>query len=190
MAQPQTNGMMQMLDPFGIWKQTRDATLDMWSKTLIDMVQSDAYARSSGMLLDQILGPAQPVQDAVQKAMTYTLAYLNMPTRDEVMTLAERLINIETRLDDLDGKTSDMREEDRERALTLEDRLGKLEERIAANSGARESREPDRNLDRVLNTLMTRLDGLEAAIVASRAGSGAPEPPAETEPERKTPGRK
>lgn len=190
MAQPQTTGMMQMLDPFGLWKQTRDATLETWSKIMIDMVQSDEYARSTGMLLDQALGMAQPVQDAVQKSMTYTLAYLNMPTRDEIMTLAERLINIETRLDDLDAKTSDMRDEDKDRALMLEDRLGKLEERIAANAGAKESREPDRNLDRVLNTLMTRLDGLEAAIVASRAGSGAPEPPAETEPERKTPGRK
>ena len=69
MAQPQTNGLMDLLDPFGIWKQTRDSTLDSWSKIMIDLVQSDAYARSSGMLLDQMLGPAQPVQDMVQKRL-------------------------------------------------------------------------------------------------------------------------
>ena len=40
-----------------------------------------------------------------------------------------------------------------------------------------EIRSIDRNLDKVLNTLMTRLEGLEAAILAAREGSSEPKPP-------------
>jgi hypothetical protein len=36
--------------------------------------------------------------------MTQVLTNLNMPTRDDVTRLAERLTNIETRLDDLEAK--------------------------------------------------------------------------------------
>src|SRR6266496_3651201 len=154
MAQPQTDGMMRMLDPFGIWKTYRDTTLEGWSKIMIDMVNSEEYARSTGTMLDQYLSMSQPVQDAVQKNMTMALAYLNMPTRDEVLSVAERLVNIETRLDDLDAETSYMRDDYRE-----------------------EFRNVDRSLDKVLNTLITRLDKLEAAISTPRESAGAkPEP--------------
>ena len=143
MAQQQTDGLMQMLDPFGFWKTYRTATLDAWSQPMIDSLNSEEFARIAGTILDQYLGMAQPVQDTVQKTMTYTLAYLNMPTRDEVTSLAERLVNIETRLDDLDAKTSDMRDE---------------------TALAKDVRAVDRSLDKVLSTLMTRLDALEAKL--------------------------
>jgi uncharacterized coiled-coil protein SlyX len=36
--------------------------------------------------------------------MTQTLSMLNMPSRAEVISIAERLVNVEMRLDDLDAK--------------------------------------------------------------------------------------
>jgi hypothetical protein len=192
MAQAQTDNMMQMLDPFGIWKKTRDSMLDAWSKPMMEFAQSDAFVEAAGTLLEQTLGWAQPMQDTVQKSMAYTLAYLNMPTRDEIMSQAERLINIERRLDDLDAKTSDMRDEDRRDLRALERRLNRVEENITASieTTAKESRGVDRSLERMLNTLMARLDTLEAALTAARTDTGAPEPPAETEPEQKPPRKK
>jgi len=193
MAQPQTDGMMQMLDPFGFWKTSRDATLESLSKMMIDMVNSDEYARSTGMLLDQYLAMSQPLQDAVQKAMTSSLAYLNMPTRAEVISLAEQLVNIETRLDDLDAKTSDMREDSRTESRTIANRMNKVEETIAASEEtvAKEIRAVDRSLDKVLSTIMARLDGLEAAALPARDGrrtevaATKPEPKAEAKVEAK-----
>jgi len=41
--------------------------------------------------------------------MTRTLALLNMPTRSDVSSLAERLTNIELRLDDLDARLDEIR---------------------------------------------------------------------------------
>src|SRR6476620_4037564 len=155
MAQPQTDGMTQMLDPFGLWKSSRETMLEAWSKMMIDMVNSDEYARSTGMMLDQYLSLSQPVQDAVQKAMTGTLAYLNMPTRAEVISLAEQQVNIETRLDDLDAKTSDMRDDYRKEFRSAERRGDKVEDRIGTSAEAltKEFRSVERSLDKVLNTL-------------------------------------
>jgi len=152
MAQPQTSAVMQMLDPFGFWKTSREATLEAWSKLMIDAVNSDEYAQVTGKLLDQYLSMTQPVQDMVQKTMTYSLAYLNMPTRDEVISLAERLVNIERRLDDLDDQTYDMHGEDRKGIEHIE-----------------------RSLDEVLKTLVARLDKLEATI-APKQESAPPKP--------------
>ena len=40
----------------------------------------------------------------MEDSMAQTLAQLNFPTRDDVTRIAERLTNIEMRLDDLDTK--------------------------------------------------------------------------------------
>ena len=55
-------------------------------------------------MLDVWLSNSAPFRKVIEKAMTQALANLNMPSRDDVTRLAERLTNIEMRLDDLDAK--------------------------------------------------------------------------------------
>jgi len=43
-------------------------------------------------------------REAVEKAMLKTLEQLAMPTRNDIISIAERMTNIEMRLDDLDAK--------------------------------------------------------------------------------------
>lgn len=189
MAQPQTDGIMSMLDPFGFWKMYRETTLEAWSKYMIDTVNSEDYAKFTGVLLDQTLSVTQPVQDAVQKSMTSSLAYLNMPTRDEVLSVAERMINVEKRLDDLDNQTYDMHEEDQKLLRATERRIDKVESIIAASEEtvAKELRGVDRSVDKALSTIMARLDQLEAAVARTRnAATEKPQSKAETEREGKT----
>ena len=93
-----------LMDPFGFWKTTRDANLEAWSKLMIDIVNSNEYARATGMALEQVLETSQPLRDALEQSMTRTLSLLNMPSRAEVISIAERLVNVEMRLDDLDAK--------------------------------------------------------------------------------------
>ena len=97
-----------LLDPFGVWKQARDANLDAWSKVMIDFVNSDAYARASGQILDQYLLASRPFQQTLEKVMSATLPTLNMPSRTELASIAERLVSVEMRLDDLDFKISQL----------------------------------------------------------------------------------
>jgi polyhydroxyalkanoic acid synthase PhaR subunit len=91
-------------DPMGAWRSARDAYVDAWSRSMVDFVNSEAYAEATGRLLDTYLTMSAPFRKAMESTMTQVLTQLNMPTRGDVTTLAERLINIEMRLDDLDAR--------------------------------------------------------------------------------------
>ncbi len=90
------------IDPFGAWRGMRDAGLESWSKSMIELVNSDAFAQRQAAVLDAYLTSSAPLQQALQQAMTRVLTQLNMPTRSDVIGLSERLTNIELRLDDLE----------------------------------------------------------------------------------------
>lgn len=107
------------LDPFGTmtslwetnlknWKSMRDSSMDSWSKMMIDTVNSDEYSHTTGQWLDTYLTLSQPFRRIIDLMMTQVLTGLNMPLRTDVTSLAERLTNIETRLDDQDAKLDDI----------------------------------------------------------------------------------
>ena len=91
-------------DPTGMFKNMRDAGMEAWSKMMIQMVNSEAYAQASGAMLDAWLTTSAPFRKAIESTMTQVLAQLNMPTRTDVTSLGERLTHIEMRLDDLEAK--------------------------------------------------------------------------------------
>jgi polyhydroxyalkanoic acid synthase PhaR subunit len=100
----QKSDEQQAFDPFGAWKNMRDAGMDAWSKMMIQLVNSDAYAQASGAMLDAWLTSSAPFRKAIESTMTQVLTQLNMPTRTDMTNLAERLTHIEMRLDDLEAK--------------------------------------------------------------------------------------
>jgi hypothetical protein len=91
-------------DPMGSFRQMRDAYLDVWAKTMVDTVNTEAYAKATGTMLDSYLTVSSPFREAVEKAMLQTLQQLSMPSRVDFISLAERLTNVEMRLDDMDAK--------------------------------------------------------------------------------------
>jgi hypothetical protein len=101
-----TNGTR--FDPMESWRQMRDAYLDVWAKTMVETVNSEAYARATGTMLDAYLTVSSPFREAVEKAMLQALQQLSMPSRADFMSLAERLTNLELRLDDMDAKLDRM----------------------------------------------------------------------------------
>ena len=95
-------------DPTGMFKEMRDANLDAYSKMMVDMVNTDAYAESTGAMLDAWLTSSAPFRKVIRESMGQALGDLNFPTRDDVTRLAERLTNIELRLDDLDARLDEL----------------------------------------------------------------------------------
>ena len=91
-------------DPTGMLKSMRDSGMDAWSKMMIQFVNTDAYAQATGTMLDTWMSSSAHFRKAMETAMTQVLTNLNMPTRADVTSLAERLTNIEMRLDDLEAK--------------------------------------------------------------------------------------
>jgi len=100
----QKSDEQQAFDPFGVWKNMRDTGMDAWSKMMIQLVNNDAYAQASGAMLDAWLTSSAPFRKAIDSTMTQVLTQLNMPTRTDITSLAERLTHIEMRLDDLEAK--------------------------------------------------------------------------------------
>ncbi len=91
-------------DPMDPWRGVRDIYMDAWSKNMVEMVNTEAYAQATGAMLDTYLTVSTPFREALEKAMVKTLEQLSMPTRADVVSIAERMTNIEMRLDDLDAK--------------------------------------------------------------------------------------
>ena len=96
--------MAEDQDPFEGWRALRDEAMQAWGKAMVQTVSSEAYAQASGAMLDAYLTGAGPVRDAAEKAMTLVLQQSNMPTRADVIGIAQRLTHVEMRLDDLDAK--------------------------------------------------------------------------------------
>jgi polyhydroxyalkanoate synthesis regulator phasin len=92
------------VDPLAAWRDMRDASMEAWANVMNDVVRTDAYAQSSGVLLDTYLTTSGPFYEFFQKAMSQTLQELNLPSRTDFASLSERLTNIEIRLDDMDAK--------------------------------------------------------------------------------------
>lgn len=93
-----------VFDPTGVFKNMRDSGLEAWSKMMLELVNSQAYAEAQGAMLDAWLANSAPFRKALDSAMSQTMANVNVPSREEITRLAERLTNIEMRLDDMDAK--------------------------------------------------------------------------------------
>lgn len=95
-------------DPLQSWRVLRDAGMDAWAKTMLGAVNTEEYAKATGAMLDAYLTASIPFREMMEKAMGQALHQVNMPSRADFISLAERLTNIELRLDDLDAKVDDL----------------------------------------------------------------------------------
>jgi len=91
-------------DPMEKFHELRDAYLEIWSKHLIDTVNSDSYAQASGAALNSFLTATAPFKEPAEQAMLKTLQQLNVPTSADFAVLAGRFTNVEMQLDNLDAK--------------------------------------------------------------------------------------
>ncbi len=91
-------------DPFAPLREMRDAYLDSMSKTMAQTVNSEAFAKGTGTMLDYYLTASAQFREETEKMTAQALQQLSLPTRQDVASLAERFTNVELRLDDLDAK--------------------------------------------------------------------------------------
>ena len=91
-------------DPFEAFRKMRENYLEGMSKVMIDAVNTEEYAQATGALLNNYLTLSAPFREALDKAMIMALEQFSLPSRQQVVALAERFTNLEMRLDDLDAK--------------------------------------------------------------------------------------
>lgn len=98
-----TNGEFNPFDPTGMMKGLRDANMESMAKMWVDFVNTEAYAESTGATLDAWLTSSGPFRKAMESCLAQALAGLNLPSREDVALIGQRLTNIEMRLDDLEA---------------------------------------------------------------------------------------
>src|SRR5580704_14858853 len=104
MSEGQSGNNTKPYDPLEPFRGMRDAYLDAMAKTMVETVNSDAYAQASGALLDTSLTMSAPFREAMEKSMLRVLEQLSLPSRQDFIVLAERFTNVEMRLDDMDAR--------------------------------------------------------------------------------------
>lgn len=97
----------EAFDVFQAWRGLRDAGMGPWAKAMVEAIKSEDYAKATGAMLDAYLTASIPFREMFERTMGQALQQLNMPNRADFTSIAERLTNIEMRLDDLDAKICD-----------------------------------------------------------------------------------
>jgi hypothetical protein len=92
------------IDPLEQWREMRDGYMGAWAKAMGEAVNSEAYAKNSGTMLETYLSASAPFRDAQKKAMLSALEQLHMPSQADFISLADRMSNVELLLDDMDAK--------------------------------------------------------------------------------------
>jgi hypothetical protein len=88
-------------DLFEQLRKVRDQGMDAWAKTTLRITSSEPYHRAVGVLVQPGLIATALFRRSSGKAMSQLLAQLHMPSREEVLSLSQRLTHIEVALDDL-----------------------------------------------------------------------------------------
>jgi hypothetical protein len=97
-------GNPKPFDPLEQFRGMRDTYLDAMAKAMVEAVNTEGYAQATGAMLDNSLTISAPFREAMEKSMLQVLQQLSLPSRQDIVALAERFINLEMRLDDMDAK--------------------------------------------------------------------------------------
>lgn len=97
-------GSSKQFDPLEPFRGMRDVYLDAMAKAMVEAVNTEAYAKATGTMLDSSLAVSAPFREAMEKSMLQVLQQLSLPSAQDFATLADRFTNLEMRLDDMDAK--------------------------------------------------------------------------------------
>jgi polyhydroxyalkanoic acid synthase PhaR subunit len=81
-------------DPFAMWRDWVSQSERQWNSFLNNAMSTDEFSQSLGKFMDVYLGMQKNMNDVMSRYLTS----MNVPTRDDVLGLGDRLSGIEERL--------------------------------------------------------------------------------------------
>jgi polyhydroxyalkanoic acid synthase PhaR subunit len=81
-------------DPFTVWRDWLTQSERQWNEFYNQVMSTDQYGQAMGQMMDVYL----TMQKNMQEAMGRWFTALNLPTRTDVLTLGNRLGDVEARL--------------------------------------------------------------------------------------------
>jgi len=95
--QPESDPFSQMLQFYDDWTKT-------WAGAASEMASSKTFADSMAQQLEASLSATQLMRRQMGELMEQSMQQMSLPTRREILGIAERMTNIEMRLDDMEAK--------------------------------------------------------------------------------------
>lgn len=95
-------------DPFSQMVQFYDDWTKSWAGAASEMVSSKSFADSIAQQLESTLSTTQLMRRQMGEIMEQSLQQMSLPTRKQVLSLAERVTNVEMRLDDIEAKLDEV----------------------------------------------------------------------------------
>jgi polyhydroxyalkanoate synthesis regulator phasin len=92
------------IDPFAHMIQFYDAMSKTWAKAMSDAVTSESFAKSMAEQMESNMEIFGQMRRQMGEMMEKSLEQMNLPTRKELVKLAEHLTRLEMAMDDLDAK--------------------------------------------------------------------------------------
>jgi polyhydroxyalkanoic acid synthase PhaR subunit len=81
-------------DPFAMWREWVSQSERQWNTFLNQAMGSESYSQSVGRFMEFYVAAQKQLGDTMGRYLTA----LNLPTRDDLLALGDRLAAIETRL--------------------------------------------------------------------------------------------
>lgn len=91
----------EAMDPAGV-RKLWDETLDTWTRTLAEQMGSQEYASFVGKLLGQTLSAQSAMARNMEPYLEEAWKSVDLPSRKQVLGVAEHLISIERRLEEME----------------------------------------------------------------------------------------
>ncbi|NJK79476.1 MAG: hypothetical protein HC893_07310 [Chloroflexaceae bacterium] len=179
-------------DSFEVWRSMYEANIDLWGKMVAEMFNTDTFTQSLAVYLDSYLTSSTPLRRMMEQYMDFWLASLSLPSRDEMVRFTQRVLQIETRLDELVVQTDQVRQLLHEQISKgrlgthgagqpgeLQTQLRELSSRTEAMVQQRASQFGD--LDQRIQSLEGKLEQIVQLLSEQRAGAlpAAPAAPAD-----------
>ena len=95
-------------DPFAQMVQFYDDWTKTWAGAASEMVSSKSFADSMAQQLESTLSATQMMRKQVSQLMEQSLQQMNLPSRMEILNIAQRMTNVEMRLDDMEAKLDEV----------------------------------------------------------------------------------
>jgi polyhydroxyalkanoate synthesis regulator phasin len=91
-------------DLMGQWKQFLDQWIAAWSKALEQAMGTEAFAKILGKQLDGFLNAQSPAKKAAEQQMEATLSGLGVPSRSQVVGLAQQIVQLEEKVEGIEDR--------------------------------------------------------------------------------------
>jgi polyhydroxyalkanoic acid synthase PhaR subunit len=122
-------------DPFQVFREAYDKAAESWSKSAEQLIATEEFAAAAGKMVDRYAD----LQEAMRRSAETTVEYMHIPSKEDVARLAQLVINVERKADEIGDELYGLRRSLDglpERIAGLVSTLESLEARIEAAAAA------------------------------------------------------